>query len=378
MIYPVGAPRYEFRGGELARVQAYYDDTTGETTDDVQPADESVLASDQAGATSGSGPDISGDVYTGENRPLLGAPFDLSGPTPPSFPASQAGRLGDLTGNVGQYGQIPQSIADRMNNQYGMGVPQSSASPYGAGGTSMPPNSLDPNQQRQDYGQPQAQSQPGTPPNTQVDANGKPIADYMRGLMMYDPTNPVTAMENVIQDMGLGRGFGNPFVQFVKRMANGLALSYIAQNAQGGATAESMANAPYAFGEFLKNAIGGAGANSGMGMGMAQMINTASKLPQLVETVRGLNQSNQTGLNVNPFTEMLAEALDANFGQGTTGFLSNLLGPAMPRSLAQGYESGLAARLRNAQRAKLGIPATGGPTQGAPLGEGGIVALAMR
>ncbi len=369
MLYPVGTPRYEFRGGELVRVQQLYEDATGETREDVQPADQSTLSGDEADATGQPfGARITGDVFSPDAPSGAGDNFGLPGGSPPFG----LGRAGDLTGNVGQYGQIPQSVQQSMN-QYAGGAPQGSASsPYGGGqgqgGNRMAGNSLDPNQQQQ-FGQPNLPQ--GTPPNTQVDAQGKPIADYMRGLMMYDPTNPVTAMENVIQDMGLGRGFGNPFVQFVKRMANGLALSYIAQNAQGGATAESMAQDPMAFGSFLKNAIGGAGANSGMGMGMAQMINTASKLPDLVNTVRGLNQSQQTGLNVNPFTEMLAQALDANFGQGTTGFLSNLLGPALPKSLAEGYDTGLAARLRNAQRAKLGIGA-GGPTQGAPLGEGDI------
>ncbi len=372
--YPVGTPRYEFRGGELARVQMLYNDETGETQEDAQPADEAGYGGDAAGASGAFGPQITGDVPSDTTGAPRGS-INLPGPFIPgeSAAADKAFASGTFGGAVNEamksYGRPSQGDAAGYGGNFGGQV-------AGQGGPmSQQGNSLTPQQQEQ-FGTPQLP--PGTAPNSQVDANGRPIADFMRGQIMYDPTNPVTAMENVIQDMGLGRGFGNPFVQFAKSMAQGLATAYMAKNALNqGVTGESMANAPYAFKDYLTNALGGGagagmGAARGMGQGMQEMINTAGQLPQLVQAIRDLNQSNAQGAGgVNPFLELMARGLSANLGEGTTGFLANLLGPAMPRELAQGYGAGLSARLRNSQRAIMGI-GPGGQSEGQPLGEGDI------
>jgi hypothetical protein len=379
-VYAVGTPHYEWRGGELYKVQTTYDDQTGNTDEQLTPADQSgdTAAAGNEGAVGSAFTGVEGTIPS--DIPALSGQLPANDPTYASFP-NQGGRLGDLTGNVGQYGA---GSAAQRASQYGIGPSQNAASQtYGNQGGNMPGgNSLTP-EQRQAMGLPGggiggAPVAQGTPPNTAVDANGKPIADYLRGLDLYNPENPMVAVENVIQDMGMGRGFGNPMVSFIKKMAQGLALSYIAQNAQTpGVTGESMANAPYAFRDYLTNAIGGGAGGAGMaargmGQGMSAMLHTASQLPALVETVRALNADKSGNITtVNPFTEMLATLLGANTGQGTASFLSNLLGPAMPRGLGDAYESGLNYRTRQGQRALYGL-GPNGPIQGAPMAEGDI------
>lgn len=366
-VYPVGTPHFEYRAGALVQIQTVFDDSTGETDEQVTPADESAGAGNEGAI---------GQAFTGPEGVIPSDIPSLQGQLPandPIFP-NMGGRLGDLTGNVGQNANY--GAAGSRMQQYGMSPQANAASQtYGNQGGSNMGNSLTP-EQRQAMGlpgggiggAPVATGAPGAGPNTAAGAGGAPDVDYLRSLDLYNPENPMVAVENWIQDKGMGRGFGNPMVAFIKKMAQGLALSYIAQNAQQPGLTADAASQPYAFRDYLNNALG----SGGMGHGMGALLQTARNLPSLVETVRGVNQ-NQSGdiQGVNPFAEMLATLLGANTGQGTASFLSNLLGPAMPRGLGDAYESGLNARTRTAQRGLYGV-GPGGPTPGAPMGEGDI------
>jgi len=167
----------------------------------------------------------------------------------------------------------------------------------------------------------------------------------MRGHALYSPDNPVGALNNVLQDRGINPfNPGNPFVQFIQRAAPGLMTAYMMQQAKTpGLTAESVANTPFAFRDYVNSAIGGGSVFSGLA-------GAAGQIPGLVDAIRSQSQAGTSATEVNPFLSAIGQMLSRNFGEGTTDVLQSLLGPTMPKSLAQGYRSGLEQSLSQAQR----------------------------
>jgi hypothetical protein len=364
-VYPVGAPRYEFREGQLVRVVQMYNDATGQTRIQVQdpsaPADNEGYnepEGDMSMPGADEGLSVQGDMSMPQN-------YGLPGPTDP-FSGGRLGSQQPLTGYGSEYGN-QQGYFGGQSDPYGDAVGDMSALQQGQtpswGGENMmgQPNSLGPNA-----------TGAVTGPSGPMNLTGAPAAtpggdtqsiEHFRGLGMYNPEDPVAALENLFMDIGWGRGMGNPFAGFMKKAAPGMALDFFARNALGGAGTD-VATAPYAFRDFLKQAIGGG--TGGLGTGISSMLQTANRIPELIEMTRNVNQNLSGNIGaVNPFQEIIARALSSNEGQGTVGFLNNLLGPAMPSGLGDAYQSGLNARYRTAYRNAMG-------REGQPRPEGDI------
>ncbi len=332
MLRPV-AQRFQVESGRLLRVVDLQDPDTG--------------AADQQVEVVGEAPPGSQEGDSAEN------PEDLVKSSPDYYP----GTSGDTYG----YGNIGNQLAQSMQSIYGSGGGGSPADQAGYGGninmgvknnaylqaqengafqnTGLPPTGA--TAQNPTGGQPGAGTQPGQPLATNPLTGGANTADIMRGQTLFNTDDPTTAVNSALRSMGVNPfNTGNPFVQFMQRAAPGLAAAFIMQNAVGGQTAQSVADAPYAFKDFLTGSIKG-------GHALGGLASAAGLLPQIIDKIRA--ESGGNALEVNPFLSQIANILGTGFGEGTTGILQALLSPTMNRGLAAGYRSGLEKALSSAQ-----------------------------
>lgn len=196
--------------------------------------------------------------------------------------------------------------------------------------------------------QPGAAAALGTPGASMLtQPGGRPGVDTAgaRAQTLFNPDDPNGLMASVMRDMGLNPvGFGNPFIQFIKRAAPGIAMAFNIANAQQpGVTAQTQADNPYAARDFVKNALSSGSVLSTMGQ-------AASQLPALASTIKDLGIGKDTDTTtVNPFLWSVANMMNQGFGEGTINMMAALLGPSMPSSLRAGYQTGLQSALGNAQ-----------------------------
>lgn len=317
--YPIGE-RIVQHNGRILREVTWFNDMTGETEVSTEPVD--------APPEFGGEGDVDYKTPEGGLFAQAGSPWESAG-TGYGMGGVPPGSLFQLGGSPGgaastSYGMPGGNrMADPRQNTYVQGS-QGAAPPQGfqSAGTAAGQASVNSN------------FPGGTVPN----------ADVGRGLLLYNPDNPLTALNNVLQDIGADMSSGNPMVQILQRAAPGLAAAFYMQNAlTPGLGADAQTNNPMAFSQYLKNAISSGTTFSGM----ASM---AAQLPTLISAIRTAMNQGTTVDQMNPFLYTMDRILGNNFGEGTTDILASLLGPAMPRSLAQGYQTGLGRALSRAQR----------------------------
>lgn len=322
---------FQVESGRLLRVMQLEDPDTG--------------ASDQQVDVVGQAPPGSREGDTAEY------PEDLV-KSSPDVGNAYTGGSGDQYG----YGNFGNQVAGAMKGIYGGGMPSDQA----GGGSPMGERNLSPGAQQfvnggtpaasgvtgpgQQAGAAPGQPGAGGPVNTQGVSGLASNADTIRGQTLYNETDPTTAINNALMDMGVNPfNSGNPFVSFMQRAAPGLAAAFMIQNALGGATGQSAADTPDAFKNFLGSSLVGGHALSGIA-GMA------SKIPDVVAKIRATAGTGGTAQDQNPYLYELNNLMGSGFGEGTAGILSSLLGPSMNRGLAGGYKSGLEKALTLAQR----------------------------
>lgn len=329
--------RYQVESGRLLRVVDLEDPDTGAADQQVDVVGDAPPGA-REGDTAENPEDLvksSPDYYPGtapdtSGYPNLGGLFGGQG-AQNTYGGSGAG-YGAQQGYGGYQGVSNVANRSPAAEEYfrNTGLPQAGATaqnPTGApgGGTAQQPGP----------------GQPGAPVNTQGVSGGAPNADALRSQILFNTDDPTTALNSALRSMGVNPfNTGNPFVQFIQRAAPGLAAAYMMQNAVGGQNAQSIADNPMGFKDFLTSSIRG-------GHTMGGLAQAAGLLPQIVAKIRETGGTNAT--EVNPFLNAIANVLGTGFGEGTTGILSALLGPSMNRTLAGGYKSGLEKALSNAQ-----------------------------
>lgn len=254
---------------------------------------------------------------------------------------------------VAQQAAPPQDLAPRAPNAAtDAGTPAFPPNPAGSGGAG---GSMNGSQDFSPAGV-AAQAQAavtgaGAQAQNILGQGGADLNGLFKNALLYDPDNARMAVANVLRDMGINpNNSGNIFAQMVSRAAPGLGLAF--QEQMAGQPAGGMNNAPGSappdfggqFSQFLKSAIGG-------GNVLSTLHNAATALPAIIQTLRGLGQSDPSAGNVNPFAQALLDTLGANSGQGTIAALAALNGPGMSQSMMQGYTKGLTAAGQNALRA---------------------------
>lgn len=160
----------------------------------------------------------------------------------------------------------------------------------------------------------------------------------------FNPDDPVAAFNNMLREQGYNPNAANPYMQYLRRMAPGMALSFN----QGGAFGEygdplTVAQNPQAYHDYLAQYMnGGAG-------GMQARLNRAYQdIPALMRLYRQQSAGTQNLQNVNPFLYAMNNAMSANNGAGMEDVMGAYLGPAMNQTMRQAYQTGLGNAYNNA------------------------------
>jgi hypothetical protein len=351
-MYQVVGQRYFVEGGRVLQQVQLEDPDTGESHSTVQ--DTGVDAPPGSEGESADSPDeLASKLERGTGLPSND--YDFS-----STPA------GDRPGTTGMTG-FGSSLASAARGAYGGYTGDSAganpASGFGAsaagaarGASPGSPQMAAKDNQYLNPGTPQAaaaaRGAAGGPMNTNPGGNPDPSGEGFRAQQLYNEDDPQAAVQNALQDMGINPfNPGNPIVSLIMRAAPALAMAYRINNASTpGVTEQSIVDTPYAFRDYVTNAVRQGKTITGPAAAAQQIPAIIDKIRSLAQDTGGTGAGGISGLGGNPFVEIMGQLLGKDFGGGTTDILAALLGPGMNRSTAAGYRSGLTRALSQAQR----------------------------
>lgn len=192
--------------------------------------------------------------------------------------------------------------------------------------------------------------------------NAATDAERIKGQMLYSFEDAQTALDNVLRDKGFNPFAANPFMQTMRRQAQPLAQAYLINAATGGYPDSEFGNNwqdystdPYNFAGFLNNSLNSITTPGG---GVYGRLTTArDQLPTALQAIRAMQNSTSGDVNSqNPFTQLLAQQMAQDNGQGATSVLRLLNGPLMASSLRDAYGTGLSQAHALALRSFMNKP----------------------
>lgn len=161
--------------------------------------------------------------------------------------------------------------------------------------------------------------------------------------LLYPLDDPNQAFTNALQDIGINPYRSNPFVEAMKRTAQGSRISYLAQRAFDPARGPvaSVASTPsQGYGEFLRGRLGTGDLTTYLA-GHSDPTNYATILDRTRQFQDQIAAGTQPATEMNPYMAALSEILNADNGRGALAAYGSLRAPLMG-SLGSAYTRSLA------------------------------------
>lgn len=300
---------YYIHGGRLIKKTTWGDERTGDSWDtfDDQGGNFDWLPDgtvvDPANIESQPGGDPARDE--GEDRQDLGSP-------------GMAYNYGSNQPSSNFQSTAPPNPSTQRPQQGSMGSSGGGYATLNSGSNSMPDNQQQPNAFNRQITQ---QGNPGDPG----------MADRIRNLELFDPTQPGAAMQQAMLGAGMNPFMSSMMNRFMMRAAPGLANSFMMEGASSANPGSAM-DVGGSFKDYLDKALGG-----GMDV-FGTLGNAAQSLPEFASYLR--DQSTQGSLmQQNPYANYMFQNLQSP--NSIINALLSLNGAGMPTQMARSYQGGL-------------------------------------